>query len=274
MPRISGETMKKSLWMSSALAAAMVVAGPAAAQSSASATISGFSYVLYDLDPFDMITPDLTFGYEQSTSNAYVNSNSESDSDWLSAIGNFSPTSATAMLAFGQASAATDATGATASGSVFAPGYGGSGWFSASAYGVDNSFTLSPWTGIKLTATFEGSATTGSHLGSNDYASAYGQLYMNVLAENGYEQHYSTRQAYASCGTWDGMTCSGQSSSFSGTFSLSFANFSDASAEGNLSVGAYSYGQSTVPVPEPQTYLMLLAGLAGIGAVVRRRRAA
>jgi len=29
-----------------------------------------------------------------------------------------------------------------------------------------------------------------------------------------------------------------------------------------------------VPVPEPQTYLMLLAGLAGIGAVVRRRRAA
>jgi hypothetical protein len=269
--------MKKSIWISTALAAAaMAVAGPAAAVSSATATITGFSFVLYDLDPSDGIDPELTFTYEQSSSSAYVYSSAESadDSDWQP--GNFVPTSATALLAFGNASAATDASSATASGSVSGPGYGGEGYFSANAYGVDNGFTLTPWTGVKLTATSEGTASTGPSSGSsgNDYASAYGQLQTTIYGDNGYEYHSSSRQAYASCGTWDGIACSGESNSFSGTFSVSYANFSDDAVAGYISAYASAYGRSTVPVPEPQTYLMLLAGLAGVSAVVRRRRTA
>jgi hypothetical protein len=176
-------------------------------------------------------------------------------------------------LSFGQAVATTDASSATAIGSVSGPGYGGQGSFGASAYGMDNGFTLTPWTGMKLTATFDGTASTSASSGS-DYASVYGQLSTYIYSDNGYEYHQANRQAYANCGIWDGATCSGESNSFSGTFSMSFANFSDDAVEGYMYAGAYAYGASTVPVPEPGTYLMLLAGLAGVGAVVRRRRAA
>jgi hypothetical protein len=265
--------MNKSLLISTALgAAALVVAGPAAAVSSATATLTGFSITLFDLDPSDGIDPELTFTYEQSGSYAYVQSSSESasDSDWQP--GNFVPTSAMAMLAFGQANASTDASSANASGSVSGPGYGGQGYFGAYAYGVDNGFTLTPWTGIKLTSTFEGTASTGPSSGG-DYAYATGFLQTSIAGDNGWEDHTAYRQAYAGCGTWDGMACSGESSSFSGTFSLGYANFSDDAVEGYMYAEAYVYGSSTVPVPEPETYLMLLAGLAGVGAVVRRRRA-
>jgi len=266
--------MKTSMWVSAALtAAAMGVAGPAAAVSSASGTLTGFSITLYDLDPSDGIAPELTYTYESAYSYASVNSNSESAYDSDSQPGNFVPTSAGAMLSFGEAFASTDASSATALGSVSGPGYGGQGWFSASAYGFTNGFTLTPWTGLKLTATFEGTAATGANTWS-DYAQATGWLSTYVYNDNGYETHYAYRLAYASCGTWDGMACSGENASYSGTFSLSFANFSDDAVEGYMDAGVYTYGSSTVPVPEPQTYLMLLAGLAGVGAVVRRRRAA
>lgn len=269
--------MKKSIWISTALAAAaMAVAGPATAVSSATATITGFSITLYDLNVGGVITDGLTFTYEQSGSQAEVYSSSESSPyapNWVA--GNFMPTSATAMLTFGEASASTDTSSANASGSVSGPGYGGSGSFNAYAYGVDSGFTLTPWTGMKLTVTFEGTASTGPSLsGYTESANANGQVSVSINDDNGYEYHSANRQAYASCGTWGGMACSGESNSFSGTFSVSYANFSDNAVEGYMYASASAYGQSSVPVPEPQTYLMLLAGLAGVGAVVRRRRAA
>lgn len=263
--------MKHQILSSAAIAAAaMALAGPAAATSSATATVTGFSITLYDLDPSDGIDPELTFTSEGSYSSAYVYSLSESDSDSSSAPGHWSPTSAMAMLGFGQAQASTDSTGATAMGSVSGPSYGGQGSFSADGYGVNSGFMLTPWTGMKLTLSFDGTATTsvGEYLES---AGAYGQLQIGVSVENGNETHYAYRNAYASC-LWDGSICGPESNSFSGTFSLSFANLSDQAADGWMYADAYAYGQSTVPVPEPQTYLMLLAGLAGIGAVVRRRR--
>lgn len=266
--------MKKSIWISSALAAAaLALAGPAAAESSATATITGFSITLYDLDPGDGIAPELTFTYESSHSQTNVYSASEDSWDLDGQPGSFVPTSAMSMLAFGHAHAETDAGSATAMGHVSGPAYGGYGTFYAYAYGVANNFTLTPWTGMKLTLAFDGSASTGPG-DQYEYAYAYGELQTSIDAENGYENHYTQRQAYAGCGTWDGSACSGESNSFSGTFSLSFANFSDDEVSGYMYANAYASGQSTVPVPEPRTYLMLLAGLAGVGAVVRRRRAA
>jgi hypothetical protein len=265
--------MKKSLWISAALAAAATVAAvPAVAMSSASATISGFSITLYDLDPSDSNAAELTFTSEGSSSYASVFSDGESDShpDWQA--GNFVPTSATAMLAFGHAHAETDASGATAMGHVSGPVSGGIGSFSAIADGVSSEFTLAPWSGMKLTLTFNGTASTGPGTGSDD-AGAYGQLSIYVQSDSGWENHNGYREVFASCGAWDGTLCSGESNSFSGTFSLSFANFSDDAVSGLMYAEASAYGQSAVPVPEPQTYLMLLAGLAGVGTVVRRRRA-
>ena len=36
--------------------------------------------------------------------------------------------------------------------------------------------------------------------------------------------------------------------------------------------GAYAFLASAAPVPEPQAYLLMLAGLAAVGSIVRRRR--
>ncbi len=225
---------------------------------------------MYDLDPFDGIDPELTFNYESSSSYAQVYSDSESDYDSSAAPGHWSPTSAMAMLSFGQSQASTDSTGATAMGSVSGPGYGGYGYFNAGGYGVSSGVTLTPWTGMKLTLSFDGTATTTIGNGQ-EYAGAQGWLELVAYVENGYEEHYASRQAYASC-IWDDSTCAPESNSFSGTFSLSFANLSDQAVDGQMYAVASVYGGSTAPVPEPRTYLMLLAGLAGIGAVVRRRR--
>ena len=263
--------MKHPILSSATLAAAaMALTGPAAATSSATATVSGFSITLYDLDPSDSIDPALTFISEGSYSYADVYSDSEYDSDSSSAPGHWMPTSAMAMLGFGQAQASTDSNGATAMGSVSAPGYGGNGRFYAQGYGVQSGYTLTPWTGMKLTLSFDGTATTtvGNY---QEYANAAGYLQIAAYADNGYEYHDAQRSAYASC-FWDDSTCVPESNSFSGTFSLSFANFSDQAVDGWMYANAYAYGGSTAPIPEAQTYLMLLAGLAGIGAVVRRRR--
>ncbi len=183
-PRTLGEPMRNSIWISTALAAAaMVVAGPAAAVSSASGTLSGFSITLYDLDPSDGISPELTFTNEGSGSYTQVYSSSESDYDGVSQPGNFVPTSAMSMLGFGEASASTDATSANAAGSVSGPGYGGYGQFYAGAYGVSSNFTLTAWTDMKLTATFEGTASTGPAGDFTEYAMARGSLGTSIYVD-------------------------------------------------------------------------------------------
>jgi hypothetical protein len=54
--------------------------------------------------------------------------------------------------------------------------------------------------------------------------------------------------------------------------SLVFDNLSDDNANGYLSAMVYSYGHSVAaPVPEPRAWAMLLAGLAGLGAMKRRQ---
>jgi len=224
--------MKKSIWLSAALAAAAtVMTGPAAALSSATATISGFSITLYDLDPSDGIAAELTFTSEASSSYASVYSDGESASDSTWQPGNFVPTSAMAMLAFGHAYAETDASSATAMGHASGTASGGTGSFSAIADGVSSEFTLTPWTAMKLTLTYNGTSSTGPGTGSDD-AGADGQPSTYINSENGSENQSAYREVFANCGAWDGTSCSGESKSFSGTFSLGFANFSDDAVSG------------------------------------------
>jgi hypothetical protein len=64
----------------------------------------------------------------------------------------------------------------------------------------------------------------------------------------------------------DGFSFSGLSS---GSYALQFAGYST----GNLG-GAYAgvVSATTAPVPEPETYAMMLAGLCAVGFVATRRR--
>jgi hypothetical protein len=53
-----------------------------------------------------------------------------------------------------------------------------------------------------------------------------------------------------------------------GTYTLRFASVSN---EGQLQVGIDNISLSVTPVPEPETYALLLAGLGLMGFVARRR---
>lgn len=262
--------MHKNLWALGALGtAAMLAAAPATAASSASATITGITITLIDLNSGDGIDAALSWSWEQSYSGAQVYSSSESDydSDWGASF--YASTSAMAGLPFGSASASTGPGGGSAAGSVSGPSYGGYGYFYAWGSPVYGGFSVTPWTGIIVTATFDGMAKTT--VGLDEYAWAQGYLSIEIPADSGYDYYTSYRYAYAGCG-WDGTSCVGESASFSGSMKLTYANLSDDAVDGTMYARAYADGYSSAPIPEPQTYLMLLAGLAGVGAVVGRRR--
>jgi hypothetical protein len=261
----------EKFWALAALgAAAMVVAAPAAATSSASASLTDITITLIDLDLSDGIAPTLTWTYEGSYSYAQVQSDSESDYDSDSAAAHFAATSAMAGLPFGSASASTGAGVGAASGSASGPSYGGYGYFSANGQPLYGSFSVTPWTGVIVSGSFEGMAATT--VGDNaEYAKAYGQLWIQLAVENGNDYHYTYRQAYASC-EWVGDSCVADSDSYAGSIRLTYANLSSDTVDGWMGVDVSAYGGSMAPVPEPQTHLMLLAGLVGVGWVVGRRR--
>ena len=64
----------------------------------------------------------------------------------------------------------------------------------------------------------------------------------------------------------------GGQASFSNSWTLDVGVYSFAIGGMAGSAGSYSLVASTTPVPEPETYAMLLAGLGIIGFVARRRR--
>jgi hypothetical protein len=55
---------------------------------------------------------------------------------------------------------------------------------------------------------------------------------------------------------------------------VSFSNVSGHDLTGNFSLNTSvsGFSQSAVPVPEPETYAMMLAGLGALGFISRRRR--
>lgn len=246
--------------------------GTAHAAASASASIGTVSITLIDLDPLDGIAPSLTFFDGVSQSSGYVSD--PYASDYTSAAGFNTPTSALASSATGWASGSTSPNGATSSTMLYgatadgvynnANGYGGS-------YGQ---FTLTPWTLVILTTSYdvEAMTTIGTDGVNYESSTAGAHLEMNIAVDDGWEYHYTYRYASASY-MWDGMGYVPTSDAGSGQLTLSVANVADTEVSGNFYSNASTYAYSYIAaVPEPSTYAMLLAGLAGIGAAVRRRR--
>jgi hypothetical protein len=255
---------------------ALGAVGTAHAVATASAEIGQVTITLIDLDPLDGITPMLTFLSEQSSSYAsvYDGGTSTGDSDW--AAGFYMPTSATAIDVVGWGTGSTGAGGAQGAAEIAgSPTAGVYSQTSGQGYFYGN-FELTPWTGLILTTNYAAQADTSVGWVANDqteYAGGYTQLSLEIVQSDGFDQHYASRNAFASY-TWDGSQYVGFSDSASGQLRLTYANFSGDAQSGSYSATAYAYAQSSIAaaIPEPGTYGLLLAGLAGIGAVVRRRR--
>jgi hypothetical protein len=257
-----------------ALAAAAAVF-PAAAAVSSSASFSDFSFELIDLDPFDSVTPTLTWSSNFPTFSA-------------NALG-------TVSIGGGQSTTSVDGwypsyspTGISlsASGSYSVPTTQGSGSYAAQIGGSvfpfpAYSFTLTPNTAVSFTglASLMASTTLGTS-SADQVEEARASVLMLAWSETGelldaeenlgiellggYYDPILQRYVYSAAP---------RSESYEVAMGVTFSNTTGEWMDGQLSLRLMADGFTSVsPVPEPSTYALMLAGLALVGGLAARKR--
>lgn len=292
----------RHLAIAAAAAAALVAAAPAAAGSFASASLGQFGYTLFDLNPTDGIAPDVLFSVSSSPYGSYVQSSatdpstgSESSTGW--SLVPFGPAAVASSIGLGSAQASVSGSPTaggmlyTASGAALGstvPSF--STQFNASA-GVANfgslGFTLSPYTlivfsgnaflaaqttdGVDQTNGFQSeSASAGVSIGVSGPTSAQGQGFQN---SNDSRSVFATFTQVFDPGSGQ-FVYTGQTVTLDNVaLAASFTNYTADALGGQLSLNVNVNGNSPLtPVPEPASAALLLAGLAGLGFLARRRR--
>lgn len=280
------------------IALSVFAAAPVMAAGSASATISGFSVRLIDLNLTDGITPSISFEpgsvlFEGDDDEPRAGLVSTYVADPLSFIDDsnssltFSPISSAVSYAGANASAAIsgDGTlaGTTLSASSTTPGLVAGALMrsvaSSGDSGISSIFRLSGNTlaifSAQAFASLSGAG--GSEQGRFQFFGDQGavETEINVTgpgalgSEGGYQE---------SSDEFEFSSYSDESVppfDFSGTAELSatFLNLTRSNLTGQLDFDVYTYvATSTAPVPEPGTYALLLAGLGMMGFVAGRRR--
>jgi hypothetical protein len=278
-------------------------AAPTLAASSSSALLEDFSITLYDLDPTDGITPWITPTLSGRGSTVSVNAQDpnvgiDSLARWTQSA--WGPLSIGTTVGFAQASASVSGSPEAGTGRLAASGAAqgvvpgtpryDSTSFSARAAPFEeysSSFLLSPYTlaVFSATASVRAQTTVGYDPATDGYEYASANVRLSVQGpapgggSSGGQSANDSRFVNASATedydpetgefVWSGTTQVIEAS----PVAVSFTNYSGASLAGSLQAEAFVSGNSAVTaVPEPGSALLLLAGLAGIGQVVARRR--
>jgi len=270
--------------------------GLAHADSTGAGAVTSVSYTLIDLNPNDGVTPSISFaapsgdyvgpyldGYVRaSTPNADIYR--EYTHQGLAQTDTVTGGSSTAW-----STASSSATGAAGvgfstlavSGSALS-GVDISGVYHATADAPAAFFTLSANTEVVFTVTgwLTGKTTLGGNpdTGFVENGGAVLQLETSGPSADGSSTVYDRQQGAAVA--WytvaaDG-TVSGESQSWQGQLVSGYSNTTSAAVDGRFAALLSASGTSVVAaavVPEPSTYALLLAGLAAVGGITRRRRA-
>lgn len=286
--------MKRLAMRTLAAACLAVAVAPAFATASSSAVMGNLVITLTDLNLSDGISPWLSFTpnsvsglhneatgwgdvYEAYERDDYATAPSQNgtltrqiDTAWSTSSGtvNTAANAAgfTAMSAQGAAMSGLDGYGR-----YFSQAYNGNG-VSEFKLSANTQVTFSVLTDLKA------STSMGYNLDADMPEYGYARALLNVGGTvNGMWQNDAQELAVlAEYYVNDDNTVSGVSDSWSGMMIVSFANTGSSVADAWLQGVALSEGQSAVwdgvaPVPEPETYAMMLAGLALVGAARRRK---
>ncbi len=280
-----------------ALATALAIAGGnALAAASASVTVSGLKITLVDLAPADGIAPAITFttpAAAAAVSEISLNGSNASGKQTLgnSLFGAYSQTggllsttydvefSGNPLSEAGSTFSIHDQASAPSAG-VDATLFTDAGIGKAQDFSAIG-FTLSPNTEIIVTAAVSASAFMEQQGTSSQYAEAYYDIELDGKLPGAYNSTYQfvNKEAYL----FNSLKGS-FSDAKSDALSLSFSNTSSLTATGTFfsyfetDVGTTSTDKIFAPataaaVPEPSVAALMLAGLAGLGVRLRRRRA-
>jgi hypothetical protein len=286
----------RKLAVAGAIAAAF--ATPAMAAVSASASISGLTITLFDLNPGDGIAPTISWSnssydenYGTSTSASAYGPYGASNTYNYTPFGEVNSSAAAINGAAANANIAASANPGAPSGLYSASGsaaattpYSSKGFNAAAQNGsfASSSFLLSAYTAVvfQANASTQATASVGYDFlsGQNEYANA--QAFMSVngpgASGNGSQSSNDSISSVIQNYYWgDGFPANTQSSAL---LAGSFVNTSAASLSGAFQLGVNVSGNTNVvtlavaAVPEPETYAMFLAGLGIVGAMVRRRQ--
>jgi len=259
----------KKLLIAGIAVAVTIAAQPAFALATATASITGFSFTLIDLDLTDGITPALTFTGQSSQVQVWSPFGSQFDNaaEW------FTPLQSSIDLPPFAASSQITATGGSASASNAGTlNSGDNSFVGGSAYPVLASISITPRTGVIFRTSFAGSATTtvGQVGNDSEFAFAEGYMYLFLSEASGGQQFISFRNVSAGS-QFNGNGFVGESNSFNGVLEMTYANFSSVASSGSVFAYAAAYASSTLPIPEPGTWALMLAGLLGVSAATRRK---
>jgi hypothetical protein len=273
------------------LLTALSISGMANAAVTAQAQLSDLQASTFDLDRRDGVPAGITWGAGNTNVSVWLNDSLSgvTTSPYDSAPQADQPLSVSSSTVYGAGSAnvsggtmhsdVTTVQGSMAAGNAQGSSFGAVAW-------PDDwvSITIAPHTLVHFSALFDGSATTtlgfvnGSSTG--EYANAYGNLMLWLPSLGGNMSYNSDATAYASfLSSWDQNTgtwsYSGQNSVMHTELNLFYVNNSDQAITGQFSAFVSANGSTpydlAAPVPEPQTWALLLFGLVVTAAAARRR---